>query len=237
MNIQPGDPVELVSYDGRRLPDARAVSVQPAGSIREDERAFLLRQRMNESLRTANGALTKAFSLTLDREASLPMGSVLCAANRIGDGFLVKDCTFGYNRSRGILVKASHGEVTGNRLEGCQMSAILVAPEYWWLEAGSSSDLKLTGNTITACQGIPICIEATAGNGGIAPPGAHRDLTIASNVVRNCAAPGILVCSTTNLRLDQNTLDLQNTRKSIPSLMRQAGLNELKPVVEIHCER
>ena len=31
MNIQPGDPVELVRYTGERLPDARAVSIQPAG--------------------------------------------------------------------------------------------------------------------------------------------------------------------------------------------------------------
>jgi hypothetical protein len=34
MNIQPGDPVELVTYDGRRLPEAKTVDLQPAGSIR-----------------------------------------------------------------------------------------------------------------------------------------------------------------------------------------------------------
>ncbi|MGO8925549.1 MAG: hypothetical protein ACLQU3_01305 [Limisphaerales bacterium] len=41
MNIQPGDPLELVLYTGGRLPDAKAVSVQPAGAILEDKRAFL----------------------------------------------------------------------------------------------------------------------------------------------------------------------------------------------------
>ena len=237
MNIQPGDPLELVSYDGRRLPDARAVSVQPAGMIRDEERAFLLKQRMNESLRTAKGALNKAFTITLDREASLPMGSVICSANRIGNGFRVKGCTFGYNRSRGILIKASHGEVSGNRIEGCEMSAILIAPEYWWLEAGSSSDVMITGNTVIGSKGIPICIEAMAGNGEIAPAGAHRDLTIADNVINRCVAPGILVCSTRGLRMDNNTLELTDTRKSLPALMRKAGLDDLKPVVEIRCER
>jgi hypothetical protein len=237
MNIQRGDPVELVTYDGRRLPDAQAVFVQPAGTIRDEERAFLSKQRMNESLRTASGTLTRAFTVTLDREVRLPMGSVICSANRIGNGFRVKGCTFGYNRSRGILIKASHGEVSGNWIEGCEMSAILVAPEYWWLEAGSSSDVKITGNTIIGAKGIAICIEATAGNGDIAPAGAHRDFIIADNLVKNCVAPGILVCSTRGLRVENNTLELTDTRKSLPALMRKAGLDELKPVVEIRCER
>ena len=235
MNIQPGDPVELVLYTGERLPDAKAVAIEPAGSIRDEERAFLLKQRMNESLRTASGALNHAFTVTLDREVNLSMGGVICSANRVGNGFAVKDCTFGFNRSRGILIKASHGEVSGNRVEGCEMSAILIAPEYWWLEAGSSRDLKITGNTITACKGIPICVEATAGNGDIAPAGAHQNLTITDNLVRNCPAPGILVCSTSGLRLENNTLELDDSRKSLPGLMVRAGMKELKPVVEIHC--
>lgn len=235
MIIQAGDAVELVTYDGRRLPDGKAVAVQPAGAIREEERGFLLKQRMNESLRTAKGALTKAFTITLDHEVNIPMGGVICSANRIGNGFAVKDCDFGFNRSRGILIKASHGEVSGNRIEGCEMSAILVAPEYWWLEAGSSSDLKIIGNTITACGGMPICIEATAGNGDIAPAGAHQNLTITGNTVKNCSAPGILVCSTSGLRLGTNTLELNGNRKALPGLMRQAGMKELRPVVEINC--
>lgn len=236
LTIQTGDSVELVTYEGRRLPDARAISIRPAGTICGEERAFLLQQRMNESLRTAQGALQRAFTITLDRAVDIPMGGVICSARRIGNGFVVRDCNFGYNRSRGILIKASHGEVTGNRIEGCQMSAILVAPEYWWLEAGSSSDLKIGGNTITACRGIPICIEATAGNGDIAPAGAHTNIAIIDNTVTNCAAPGILVCSTRGVRIENNTLELNEARLSVPGLMRKAGLKELKPVVQIQCE-
>jgi hypothetical protein len=195
MNIQPDDPVELVTYDGRRLPDAKAVSIAPDGTIRDEERAFLRKQGMNETFRTAKGALNKACTVTLDREEDIPMGGVISSANRMGNVFTVKGCEFGFNRSRGILLKASHGEVSGNRLEGCEMSAILVAPEYWWLKAGSSSDLKITGNTILACKGNPICVEANAGNGAIAAAGAHQDITITGNIVRDCPAPGILVCS------------------------------------------
>ncbi len=236
LNIAPGDEVELVSYDGERLPEAKAVQVVPAGTIRDEERQFLSEQRMVENLRTAAGALNQAFTITLDRPVTLPPGSLICSASRIGNGFAVKDCTFGGNRSRGILIKASHGEVSGNRIEGCRMSAILVAPEYWWLEAGCSGDLKITGNRISDCGGIPIWVEADAGNGGIAPAGAHRDLVIASNTVTGGTLPAILVCSTRGLRLEGNTLAATNTQGALPGVMRRAGLKTVSPVVQIHCE-
>jgi len=237
LNIQSGDTVELVTYEGRRFPDAKVVSILPAGTIRDEERAFLLQQRMNESLRTAKGALTQAFWITLDRAVRLPIGSVICAANRIGNGFAVKDCTFGCNRSRGILIKASHGEVRGNRIVGARMSAILVTPEYWWLEAGSSIDVRIIGNTIRNCGDIPICVEAVAGSGDIAPAGAHQNITIRGNTVADCSMPGILVTSTDGLQIENNTLNLSNDSHRIPGRMRQAGLAELRPVVVINSER
>lgn len=208
MNIRPGDPVELVRHDGRRLPDTKAVAIQPAGSIREEERAFLLKQRMNESLRTANGALNRAYTITLDRELDIPMGGVICSASRIGNGFAVKGGTFGFNRSRGILIKASRGQITANRLEGCWMSAILVAPEYWWLEAGSSSELTISDNMIIDCRRPAISIEATAGNGQAAPAGAHTDIAITANTIVGGPSPSIRVTSTGHLLVENNTFEM-----------------------------
>jgi hypothetical protein len=236
MNIQPCDPVEIVLYTGERLPDAKVVSVQPAGEILDDERAFLAKQNLDAGLKNARG-LGKAFIVTLDREVAIPRGGVLCSANRIGNGFLVKNCNFGFNRSRGILIKASHGKITGNRMEGCWMSAILVSPEYWWLEAGSSSDLKITGNNIKDCGGVPIRIEATGGNGAIAPAGAHRNITVNGNIITDCAMPGILVTSTAELKMGRNTFAEWSDSKEMPGEMRKAGLTELKPVIEINCTK
>lgn len=236
MNIQPGDFVELVSYEGTRLPDAKVISVEPNGSIKEDELNFLSKQRMNENLKNARGALTKAYIITFDREIDLPRGSVLCSVNRVGNGFIVKNCNFGYNRSRGILIKASNGEVVGNKLEGCRMSAILVAPEYWWLEAGSSCNLKIKDNTIIDCGGIPICIEAIAGNGNIAPAGAHKNIEITGNYITRSFAPGIIVCSTIGLNLKDNKLDLIYSPTKIPGLMSKAGIKELKDIILINCQ-
>ena len=150
-----GDPVEIVQYTGERLPDAKVTGIETAGGIRDDERAFLSNQRLDAGLKSGHGALEKAFRVTLDREIVLARGGVICAANRTGTGFVVRNCDFGCNRSRGILIKASHGEVCDNVIKGSRMSAILVAPEYSWCEAGCSSDLKITGNTIRDCLGIP----------------------------------------------------------------------------------
>lgn len=153
----------------------------------------------------------------------------------MGNGFAVRNCNFGFNRSRGILIKASHGEITRNRMEGCWMSAILVSPEYWWLEAGSSSDLKITGNRITRCYGIPIRIEATGGNDDIAPAGAHRNITVTDNSISGCAMPGIMVTSTAGLEIERNTFEDWTDSKHIPGAMRKARMTDLKPVVKINC--
>jgi hypothetical protein len=236
LNLQPGDPVELVTYVGMRLSDAKVATVKKDGSIREEERNFLAQQRMHEPFRKASGGLTHAYVVTLDREEKFTMGGVIAAANRMGNGFVVKDCHFGYNRSRAILIKASHGEVSGNHIEGAWMHGILVAPEYWWLESGSSSDLKITGNTITACLGIPICIEALAGNGSVAPAGAHSAITIADNTIQQCAAPAIVVTSTKGLKLGNNRLDLLPAGGTIPRILSHAGIKEIKPVMTLNVE-
>ena len=229
MNIQPGDPVELVLYTGQRLPDAQVVSVQAAGAMGDEERLFLSRQNMDANLKSGR-SLGRAYDITLDCGVVMPMGSVICSANRVGNGFSVKDCDFGFNRSRGILIKASHGEVSGNHIEGSKMSAILVTPEYWWLEAGSSSDVTITGNTIRDCGGVAICVDAMGGNGSIAPAGAHHNITIIGNMVDDSPMPGILVTSTMGLRLANNHLKLQTNSTQLPSQMRRAGLKEARPI-------
>ena len=75
----------------------------------------------------------------------------VCSGRRVRNGFLVKDCDFGHNRSRGILIKASRGQVVGNRISHGWMAAVLVAPEFWWLEAASSSDVEIRDNVIVGC--------------------------------------------------------------------------------------
>jgi len=207
MNMAAGDPVELFAYDGRRLPDAKLVEVERDGKVNDAERAFILKQRMDEGLRTRWNA--DAWRVTLDRAVELPLGSLIASARRMGNGFLVQGCDFGFNRSRGILIKASDGKVVGNRLTENRGPAILVAPEYWWLESGSSNNVEIRDNTIASCRVRPILVHAQGGEGLItgkpAPSGAHNNISIVGNAISDSPLPNIEVTSTDGLRVEGNT--------------------------------
>jgi hypothetical protein len=116
------------------------------------------------------------------------------------------------------------------------MSAILVSPEYWWLEAGSSNDLVISDNAISHCSGIPIRIEAKGGNGQTAPAGAHRNLIISGNAITGCAMPGILVTSTAGLQIRDNRMEHWVDSDPPPGPRGTSGPQERKPVERINCE-
>ena len=206
--IHVGDPVEFLPHSGPRPPDAVVLDMQPDPTpVTEDEKALIRKLRVNEKIRT--GLLTGRadfYTLTLDREIALPAGSAVCCPLRVGNGFAVKDCDFGYNRSRGILIKASKGEVSGNRIINSRMAAVLVTPEFWWMEGGISSDVMVKDNTIKGCLETPIQILALGGNRRTLPVGAHRNISILNNRIEDCAWPLIHVTSTSNLTIEGNIL-------------------------------
>jgi len=140
----------------------------------------------------------------LDRDVALMAGSAICAVGRVGSGFAVKNCDFGDNRSRGILIKASHGEVTGNRIHRSRMAAVLISPEFEWLEAGCSSDVSVQGNMFEGIGHTPIRILADGGNGKPLPAGAHRNISVLNNRFEDCPWPLIEVASTTGLTISGN---------------------------------
>lgn len=203
LNIEEGDPLEIVSYDGSRLPDSKALKVSgEMGSATAEELEFLSKQRMHEPFR--KGELGRIFEIKIDDAVDLPMGSVVAAANRMGNGFKVIGCDFGFNRSRGVLIKASHGVVKDNRIEGSWGEAVKIAPEYWWLESGSSNDVKVVGNTIINCMGKGIAVYAIPGEGGIAPAGAHNDIVIENNIIKKTEGDHLWITSTKGLVLRNN---------------------------------
>jgi Right handed beta helix region len=217
MTIEPGDPVEFLPFSGERPADAVAVKIEPDSGITEEEKAFIRKLSLNPNNkeRLLDGKAT-FYKITLDREVPLPMGSAICSGRRVGNGFAVKGCDFGYNRSRGILIKASHGEITGNRITHGWMAAVLIAPEFWWFEAASSSDLTVKDNVITGCRRPAIEIIAPGGNGKPLTRGAHRDLRIQNNTVTDSVWPNIRATSTAGLVLSGNRLTLSDPQDFVP---------------------
>jgi hypothetical protein len=206
MNIEPGDPVELWEYTGLRLDDANVQQVDFVGSATSEELTFLSNQSMLAEYKDGS-ALNQAYEITIDRAIDMPMGSLIGSANRMGNGFKVIGGTFGFNRSRGILVKASNGLVQSNVVEGCWGAAIKSAPEFWWLESGCSWNLTVSDNMIQNCLSEGIVFEAKPGAGGVAPVGAHGNIVIENNIITNTSGTHIFVASTRGLTLSGNTFD------------------------------
>ncbi len=65
-------------------------------------------------------------------------------------------------------------EVSGNTISHGWMAAVLVAPEFWWFESASSSDLVIRDNKIVGCRRPAIEVIAPGGNGKPLPSGAHH---------------------------------------------------------------
>jgi len=237
--IKPGDPVEFLPYEGPRPPDAVVQKIESDAPMTEAETGFI--QKLNllpqHKDRLLSGKAT-FFKLTLDRPVTLPVGSAICSGKHIGNGFLVKDCDFGYNRSRGILIKASQGQVIGNTISHGWMAAVLVSPEYWWLEAASSSDVVIRGNKIIGCRWAAIEINAPGGNGKPLPSGAHRNISITGNSITQSAWPNIHATSTDQLVIQDNQLTSSDPKSFVPPVAHpwNWGTATPSPVVVEFCD-
>jgi hypothetical protein len=225
LNLVVGDSVEMVFYTGKRVPNAKITKIEVGPTLTAAEKQFLQNQEFYGGVANTYKA-TNLYYVTLNSPVYLPMGSLIASANRIGNGFEVKDCTMGPNRSRGILVKASNGIISGNRLTDNWGEAIKLAPEYGWLEAGSGSNVTVSDNVISGCHDAAIAVYAYGGNGETAPVGAHNNIQITGNSISGSSNPAIAVTSTSKLMLKRNTIESPNNKLLVPWVMNEFGRKE-----------
>jgi len=222
INIFAGDSVELVSYRGKRLPNAYVVDVALGPAPSSEAKTFLRDQNFFGNLSNMYTA-SNVYYITLDREVYLPMGSLIASTNRVGNGFEIRDCIMGPNRSRGILVKAGDGIISGNTLKDNWGQAIKLAPEYGWLEAGTCNNVTVENNVISGCRDVAIAVYAFAGNGAVAPIGMHDNVQIRGNSISGSTNPAIAVTSTSNLLLENNTIESPNNDLLLPWMTGRFG--------------
>lgn len=221
MTIQQGDPVQLVTREGRRLDDAMVLSIRPAGSRTVADGNALSTAGL---LPKVIAAMRGVYEIQLDRAADLSGGSLIGSNNRMGNGFVVRNCQFGNNRSRGILIKASDGEISGNTLTRCGMQGIKVAPEYYWLESGFSRNLKIHDNTIINPGAEAIQIRGTG------PFPGHENLVIENNSILSNVEPAILFNSVRNGSLRNNSVHrLDGSATLSPLLISYGEGNRIGP--------
>ncbi len=203
LRIEPGDTCQLMTFDGRCLPDAKVVSVRDAGATTDAERKLF--ESFNLWPGIAKGAVC-AFAVELDADRELPPGSVIISSRRMGSGFAIRNCTMGHNRARGLLIKASDGLIEGNLLEGSEGHGIQIALEYEWMEGGCSRNVVVRNNVVRG-NGAGIMVAGRNGARKPMPADSHRNIAITGNTISG-SAPGIAVVGCTGLDVRGNKVEL-----------------------------
>ena len=214
-NLDVGETVEMIAYTGERIPDAVITQIVAGRALTTQEINFLNSQTFYaESADTSTAP--NVYYVTVDRPIDLSMGSLINSASKIGNGFEIRNCTLGNNRSRGMVVKAGNGIITGNTMEGSWGTAIMLAPKSTWLEAGSGSNIVISNNLVRGCRGAGIAVYSEGSN-GYSPVGAHDNIKIINNTITGSVNPGIVVTSTSNLCLTGNTIQSPDDNILLPS--------------------
>ena len=154
----------------------------------------------------------EAFTVELDADRELPPGSVIISNQRMGNGFVIRDCKMGHNRARGLLIKASDGLIEGNLLEGSEGHGIQIALEYGWMEGGCSKNIVVKDNVVRG-NGGGIMVAGQNGARKPMPTDSHRNITITGNKISG-SAPGIAVVGCTGLDVGGNIVELPADAKS-----------------------
>ena len=213
-DIHPGDTLEMMSIEGRRIPDARVVSIREDGRITPEESAKVRKLNLVPFYRDPSSPhMKKAFRVVLDRQPGLKFGDVVISGERVGNGFRIEGNTFGPIRSRPVLIKASHGVVSGNTITGAEkegvLGAICIGPEYFWMEGSAGSDIRIENNTIENGAAPAIFLGGYLNKPGTPlPPESRSGIRIIGNTIRNNSAPGIVVHGCTDLTIKNNHLQL-----------------------------
>ena len=233
MRMRAGDTVQFLTLDGKRPDDRRIVSIEPDGPVTAEESEDLRDRRLNPN--TKRDGLSDAYRVVLDAAAEgVGRATVVCAADAIGSGFSIRGCRLGWNRSRGILVKAGRGEIIGNEITGSVMSAILLSPEYWWLEAGLSDNVIIADNVITQGRGMGIAVVSMGGDGTLSPAGAFRNITVRNNTIRGGAQPALLLTSVRGLVEENNTAEPDPSVTLNPWELKTWADGGLRPVIKLN---
>lgn len=144
---------------------------------------------------------------TLDRSITLEAGGLVYNANRIGSGYVIRNCVIRNKRARGILARGSNATIEGNRIEWTQQASLALFPEYGqWFQSGWSRNVKIRGNTFrnAFALGGTSAVDITGGEKN-PPAGLFRGIEVVNNVFDSCAGGNLTVGAASGVLIAGNT--------------------------------
>lgn len=154
----------------------------------------------------------KFFRLKLDRTLPAEPGFLVNNPNAEGSHYVIRNCTIRNNRARGILVKADHGLIEGNTIDGSTSCAIVIAPELSWNESCYSRNVVIRNNIFRRCgysntgpgrvqAGVVSILGVDNGKGS---EYGHQGITIENNRFEDNDGVQLIVDSARDIRVIDN---------------------------------
>ncbi|MDR3262466.1 MAG: right-handed parallel beta-helix repeat-containing protein [Tannerella sp.] len=202
-----GDTLQLVSYDGALLGTAHIDFVRTQDDT-EAPTPGEISACMSKFPDLSNAGQYKygvRYRISeIPEGVNINTGDLVYNKQGIGSGFAIRNNKIGYNRSRGILVKASDGIITGNEITETAMNGIILSPELNWMEAGCSENVEISNNVLLNCMyertnaGMRPGALAVVGINGkreVSPAGMFHNITIRNNTIEGGPRPAIALTS------------------------------------------
>jgi hypothetical protein len=203
-------------YEGmRREGSARVVSLEAVTDGNLVEEAV---RKMPAERKVRNFPHGVLYRVGLDQPIDTKRFSLVSDDSSCGDGFVIRNCSFHDNNVRGVLLKAAHGLVEGNRFERIGNAGIAIAPEQYWLEGPLMHHGVFRSNHFIECNRqldarLPrsqypgaIAIQMSMHGAGLSSERLMRDLVIEGNVIERCGAAGLHLGNVERVRVSGNVI-------------------------------
>ncbi|MEI6751971.1 MAG: fibronectin type III domain-containing protein [Paludibacter sp.] len=225
--VQNSDSIVLVDNNGTIIGNSKALTLTTSAPTTTE---------ISNCIALYTGGMSSPTSFIYGFRISIPawytglsIGDLIYSKARTGNNFKIENDTVGYNRSRGILVKASNGTIKNNYVRGSMEAGIVLAPEFYWMEAGCSSNVEISNNLISKCmfeasswgqsQAAPLTVISFNGSKAISAAGGFTNISIHDNIITGCPKPNVVLTSINGYSYYNNQLTPDLT------MVRQHGKN------------
>lgn len=217
VTIKKDENVVIVSNDGVCRGEAQPIRVTlSTDPTAEDIKKCLSYFKDIKDTRYVRTVMVRFSAEDWEKVSNVTPGDVIYSTDRIGAGFRIINNKIGHVPGRGILVKSSDGKIQNNEITYTGAGAIIIAPEFNWMEAGLSRNLEISGNYIETCmfrqnlkrsQAAAISVVLEASNGDLAPAGGFRNIVIHRNTIKNCPKPCVFLNAIDGGYFYKNTIE------------------------------
>ena len=164
----------------------------------------------------SNPANAVFIEVTLDDDLAGQPNWLVCNADEMGNGYIIRNTVIRSNGGRGIMAKASDGLIDGCTIENTARAAIEFMPEHvLWPESDYVRNVVVRNNIIRNVSfnrqdgflrhaGALTIYAFRSGGVGYLPAGGHRNILIENNTFEDNNGPNMLIASCDGVTVRNN---------------------------------